>query len=107
MPKLTNTELAAPLTSALQSGDSAARTPIFERLALLDGCQIGKRARTVPEALITDPAGRREQPVEPTSAGDPPIVFGIHPSSAPRDAQPLGPAHRSTTPLAEPGDASP
>jgi hypothetical protein len=54
MPELSNTELAEQLEAALQRADAAALTVIFERLALLDGYRIAKRARKVLEALTPE-----------------------------------------------------
>jgi hypothetical protein len=54
MPELSNTELTEQLEAALQRADAAALTVIFERLALLDGYRIAKRARKVLEALTPE-----------------------------------------------------
>jgi hypothetical protein len=54
MTELSNTELAEQLEAALQRADAAALTVIFERLALLDGYRIAKRARKVLEALTPE-----------------------------------------------------
>lgn len=51
MQEPTITELSDQLGRALLSADKAMLTAVFERLAMLDGYRIAKRARSVLEAL--------------------------------------------------------
>lgn len=54
MHEPTINELSDQLQNALQSADTATLARVYERLALLDGYQVAKRARGVIEALTPE-----------------------------------------------------